>query len=163
MGSSSPNPQNMLRSILKTIDLPPVWLVAAMALAWSIGWVLPNVTLDSKVIDVAGYALMGVGVGLMIWCAVLFQRAKTPIIPRNRPDAMVTDGPYRFSRNPIYLADAVILFGWILVVGSPVALVLLPAFVLVINKRFITGEEAVLRQEFGDAYSAWSLKVRRWI
>ena len=127
----------MLRSILNSIDLPPVWLVAAMALAWSIGRVFPDMTVDGKVIDMAGYALIGMGIGLMIWCAVLFRRAKTSIIPRNRPDAMVTDGPYRFSRNPIYLADAVILFGWILVVGSPVALVLLPAFVIIINKRFI--------------------------
>ena len=153
----------MLRSILKTIDLPPVWLVAAIVLAWSIGWVFPDMKFDSLALDITGYALMGVGIGLIIWCAVLFRRARTPIIPRNRPDAMVTDGPYRFSRNPIYLADAAILSGWILVVGSPVALVLLPAFVLIINKRFITGEETVLRQEFGDAYSNWSRKVRRWL
>ena len=149
--------------MFRTIDLPPVWLVAAMALAWSISWVYPGMTVDSLALDVAGYALIGVGVGVMIWCAVLFRRRRTSIIPRNIPDAIVTDGPYRFSRNPIYLADAVILFGWILVIGSPVALLLVPAFVLIINKRFISGEEAVLRQEFGDAFSDWSRKVRRWI
>ncbi len=150
-------------TLLKSIDLPPAWMVAAMALAWMIGWVLPGIAIDSRALDVAGYGLIGAGVGLMIWCAFLFRRSKTPIIPRNTPDAIITDGPYRFSRNPIYLADAVILFGWILVTGSPVALVLLPVFVVVINKRFIAGEEAVLRQAFGEEFSTWSSKVRRWI
>lgn len=153
----------MPESLVKLCDFPPVWLVAGMALTWIAGWALPATVIDVAIVDSTGFVMMGSGVALMIWCGLLFRHHRTSIIPRKTPDSMITDGPYRFSRNPIYLADAIILTGWIMVVGSPVALITLPAFIMVINRRFIASEEAVLTQQFGDEFSKWSSRVRRWI
>jgi protein-S-isoprenylcysteine O-methyltransferase Ste14 len=75
---------------------------------------------------------------------------------------MITGGIYRHSRNPIYLADAMILAGAALLqdVG---ALVLVPVFMAVISRRFIAGEEAALAARFAGAYREWAGNTRRWL
>ncbi len=149
--------------IFKALDLPPVWLIAMMALAWGLGRALPAATIDHPAMDAAGWVLIAAGIGLMGWCGLWFRRRQTPIMPRRQPDALITEGPYRLSRNPIYLADAVILLGWITLIGAPLALVTLPAFAAIMNRRFIAGEEAVLRENFADEFDAWRRTTRRWL
>ena len=76
---------------------------------------------------------------------------------------MITDGIYRFSRNPIYLADVMILLGISLIWGSLVGLLLTPALVLVLDKRFIQPEEARLTAAFGASFDDYRARVRKWI
>ncbi len=75
---------------------------------------------------------------------------------------MITAGVYAHSRNPIYLADAMILAGAALV-WDAAALILVPLFMAVITWRFIQDEEAGMRAQFGDAFQGYAARVRRWV
>jgi len=102
-------------------------------------------------------------VALSVWAALSFRRVRTTIVPYQPPSALVTTGPYRFSRNPIYVADLMILAGAALVLGAPLALVLMVPFHQVLLRLFILPEEAVLRRELGQPYLDFQARVRRWI
>jgi protein-S-isoprenylcysteine O-methyltransferase Ste14 len=143
------------------LDSPPVWLMFFIVLAWAQSRFLPALDTGTAGFRV-GWTLILAGIGLMAAAIREFRRHRTTIVPRNLPTAMITGGVYRFSRNPIYLADAVILTGtcFILDLGS---LVLVPLFAGVILWRFILGEEAGLRATFGEAFTAYAGRVRRWL
>jgi protein-S-isoprenylcysteine O-methyltransferase Ste14 len=79
------------------------------------------------------------------------------------PSALVTSGIFGFTRNPIYLGDAFVLLAACLWWQAPIGLLLVPIFGLIIQTRFIKGEEAALRQAFGQQFADWSERVRRWI
>jgi protein-S-isoprenylcysteine O-methyltransferase Ste14 len=134
-----------------------------MALVWLSRRYLPGFTIDHPVADLAGWGLIAAAMALMAASAYWFRRGKTSIIPRQTPEMLLTEGPYRLSRNPIYLADAVILTGWTFVVGAPFGLLAVPLFVWIVNRRFISGEEAVLSEKFATDYAAWRQRTRRWI
>lgn len=145
---------------MRLFDWPPVWtalftLVAvAMGLVWSpLG--------DGAV--VGGIAVVAAALALMGWAAVTMTRARTAILPRKTPDALVTGGPFAFSRNPIYLADLCFVAGLALVMGQPLGLLLVWPLARTLERRFIAGEEARLAQAFGAAYEAYRARVRRWI
>ena len=99
----------------------------------------------------------------MVLAVVEFRRARTTIIPRESPDALISGGIYRFTRNPIYLADALILAGAALYWGSILGLLLVPVFILLIERRFVRGEEALLQSVYGEAYENYASRVRRWL
>ncbi len=146
-------------NLLARIDLPPVW-TALTALAMTlVAWLTPW-RFDA---DVMGWLLLGVGAGLIFLAAPSFLLANTPIMPRQDPNALITGGIYKISRNPIYLGMLVLLIGWGLILGSWPALPLLAGFVLIVNKRFIADEEARLVARFPEAAPRYFARVRRWI
>jgi protein-S-isoprenylcysteine O-methyltransferase Ste14 len=99
-------------------DLPPVWLLGFMAAAWAIDRGLPLVEAFGPVYRVAGGLLMLAALGLIAWSALWFWRKKTTIEPHHTPTALIVEGPYRLSRNPIYLALLALLAGYVLRLGS---------------------------------------------
>jgi protein-S-isoprenylcysteine O-methyltransferase Ste14 len=149
------------RSPLALIDTPPVWLLAGMALAWAQARLLPVFPAPGP-LRVLGAAVAVAGVVVLVLAAREFRRHRTSIIPRERPSALLTTGPYAVSRNPIYLADAMILAGLILA-ADLAALPLVPAFAALVTVRFIRGEEAGCRATFGPAWDAYAARVRRWL
>ena len=144
----------------KEIDFPPVWLAGFAALGGAIGRFLPIVT---PVNDGLGALLIVVALVLMIVAAAQMMLARTSVIPRRDPDALVQGGVFRFSRNPIYLADAILLAGLLFAWDALVALPLVAIFVVVIQRRFILDEEARLSRRFGEAYLDYTARVRRWL
>ena len=110
-----------------------------------------------------GLALIAIGIALAVWSAVAFRQARTTIVPHQSPSALVDTGPYRFSRNPIYLADLVILAGAVLILGAPLGLILLVPFQQVLLLLFILPEEAVLTRELGQPYLNFKARIRRWL
>lgn len=149
----------MAKGLLNRFDLPPVWLVVFMALAT--GAASLGTTADMLVWP--GRVMIVLGLALAIWSALAFRKARTTIIPRERPTALVETGPYRFSRNPIYLADLIILAGWCLSLGFLVTGVMLAGFWWVLEQRFILPEEAVLEADLGAPYIEYKDRVGRWI
>lgn len=149
---------------VKWIDLPPVWLVAALVCAWWQADLLPmGRSFGGIWASVAGTAFVVAG-GFLAGAAVWqFKRYRTTVIPHQTPDAMITTGVFAYSRNPIYVADVMILTGFILRWDAVVSLVLVPVFMAVITRRFILGEEARLRRKFGHAFDAYAQKTRRWL
>ncbi len=148
--------------MLKLIDWPPVWLALCLAAAWGLAWAVP-MQVFGVAGDVGGGILVVTGFGLMILAVWEMGRARTTVVPRRAASSLVTSGIFGFSRNPIYLGDALVLMGACLILDTVLGFVLVPLFVWIINTRFIEGEEAHLTQKFGDAYRDWCGSVRRWV
>ncbi|MEO0360849.1 MAG: isoprenylcysteine carboxylmethyltransferase family protein [Pseudomonadota bacterium] len=145
---------------MKWIDLPPVWLIGAMALMWALAGAAPWPGAPAIWV---GRAIILAAIALMVWTAISFRRRRTTIVPHMEPDALVTDGPMRFSRNPIYAADVAILIGWGVSLGAALPFLIVPAFAVVIQRRFILAEEARLEAAFGAAFRDYKTRVGRWI
>lgn len=150
-----------MRSILTAIDLPPIWLVAHLALAWALS--LAPIRVFGAAGSWVGSGLVIAGVALMAAAIWEMAQARTTVIPRRNPAALVTSGVFQYSRNPIYLGDAMLLTGAILWWDAPLALPLVAVFVWVIQTRFILDEEARLTVSFGPEFDLWALRVRRWV
>lgn len=142
-------------------DLPPVWLLGTMAVSWALGRV--PVPAFGAVGHVTGGLLIAAALGLILWSAWFFWRKRTPIEPHHRPEALIVEGPYRLSRNPIYLALLIIALGFALRQGGGLALLPVPALFLVLDRRFAAPEEAGLRTAFGAGAERYLATTRRWL
>jgi protein-S-isoprenylcysteine O-methyltransferase Ste14 len=150
------------RAAGRWFDLPPLWLLLCLGLAFGLDRLWP-VALFGSAGRLAGAGLILAGVGLTLAAVLAMARARTTVIPHRAPTALVTGGVFGLSRNPIYLGDVLILTGAILWLDAPLALPLVPAFARLIAARFIAPEEARLKAAFGPQFDAWSARVRRWI
>jgi protein-S-isoprenylcysteine O-methyltransferase Ste14 len=111
----------------------------------------------------AGAVLIALAVALGFWAVALFRRAGTGVVPFSAATTLVIRGPYRFTRNPMYLAMAGVLAGTAIWLGSVTPWLVLPAFVALIAERFIAPEEAMLERTFGESYARYRAAVRRWL
>ena len=151
----------MLQRLLRQWESPPTWLVLFLAAAWLQSRFLPLLpplpeTRHLSTLFVAAGLMV---IGLAVW---QFRAHNTTILPREVPRTMIDTGLYAYSRNPIYVADALILAGCALR-WDMAGLILVPAFVWIITTRFIIGEEAGMRTAFGADYAAYAARVRRWM
>lgn len=146
----------------QTLDLPPLWLLLFALIAWAQARFLPLGDAGSLGRGLGGLLILA-GLALMAAAFLEFRRHRTTVIPHRNASALVTTGVYRASRNPIYLADALLLAGLALVWSAVSGLVLVPLFMAVIGARFIAPEEARLRAAFGADYERWAARTRRWI
>lgn len=146
---------------LRKLDVPPLWLVLSLATTWllSLLWA----PLGGAPWQWLGAALILAGLALAVWAAIGFRRARTTIVPREEPSALVSAGPFRFSRNPIYLANLVILSGWSLWLGTPLGLLLVWPLKVLLERRFVLPEERMLEDRLGQAYTGYRRRVRRWL
>jgi protein-S-isoprenylcysteine O-methyltransferase Ste14 len=110
-----------------------------------------------------GWLLAAAGVTLAASAIVLFRRAGTSPVPIQPTTALVVRGPYRFTRNPMYVGLAALYAGIALLVNSLWPLLVLPVVLVVIRWQVIAREEAYLERKFGDAYRAYTARVRRWL
>ena len=147
--------------MLRALDYPPVWLAAFLIPAWMVGTLLPLPLPDW--LRLSGTAVAILGAGLSFLALPRFLAARTTIIPHREPEALITGGIYRISRNPIYLGDVMILLGLILCWDAGLALPLVPAYALVLHHRFIAPEEARLHAAFGAEFETYCRRTRRWI
>jgi protein-S-isoprenylcysteine O-methyltransferase Ste14 len=92
-----------------------------------------------------------------------FRQAKTDIRPFRQPDMLVTHGPFRYSRNPMYLGLSVMLVGAWMLLGALSPLLGVPIFVVVADRWYIPFEERMLQQKFGAEFDAYCSRTRRWI
>jgi protein-S-isoprenylcysteine O-methyltransferase Ste14 len=113
--------------------------------------------------------LVTAAVGLVGWLALdgaamlLFRRAGTGVAPMRPTTALVTTGPYRFTRNPMYLGMAFLYLGLALALGAIWSLAVLPAVLLAVDRIAIAREERYLEARFGEEYRTYMARVRRWL
>lgn len=142
---------------------PPVWFLLFAAAAVVLAWLWPlQLTLPVFVQPLA-FVLAASGGGLALWAALLFRRHQTTPHPYAEASSLVTSGPYRVTRNPMYLGLLLTLIGLGLWLQSLSALLLAPLFVYVINRCNILPEERRLTDSFGEAYETYQTQTRRWI
>ncbi|WP_394152767.1 methyltransferase family protein [Loktanella salsilacus] len=145
---------------MKYFDLPPVWLALAAAVVWASRSV---VTAGGAALQWAGIALVAAGLALMLAAVITMTRARTTVIPHRQPDALVTQGIFARTRNPIYLGDVLLLTGLCLWWQAPLGLATVPIFAIWISTHFIAAEEARLHAAFGTAFTEYTKAVRRWV
>jgi protein-S-isoprenylcysteine O-methyltransferase Ste14 len=143
---------------------PPVWaliyVVVAAAISWLLGWPkVPGLPLPKL-----GIALTLIPWTLPVWAVVVFRRAGTEIIPTSPTNrALVVDGPYRYTRNPMYLGLVLVTLGIAVWIGAwPMFLAPIAVFATA-NWVHIPFEEAKMRRQFGVSYDDYVSRVRRWV
>jgi len=140
------------------LDLPPVWGALAALAIWF--WARSVGVLPAPSLAPLGWALIAGGVALGAWAALWFLRLKTPIEPRHTPRTLITQGPYRWTRNPIYRGLIAVVAGWALALGELSGLLIAAAYGWLLHRRFALPEEDVLRATFGAAFEEWAARVR---
>ncbi len=141
-------------------DLPPIWTLAVALLAIFLSRMLPILTVPTPA--TLSWALISLGFVLIIWSAIYFLLKKTSIEPHHTPQVLIVEGPYKVSRNPIYLGMFLGLLGVAFWTNTLIALLVVCIFPIVIAKRFINQEEAALRAQFHEAAEAYLSSTGRW-
>jgi len=100
---------------------------------------------------------------ISFWAAIIMWRAGTPLRPTLPVTALVTGGPFRFTRNPLYLSMTILYAGITLQFDALWPLFTLPPALAIVHWKIILREEKYLEAKFGDAYRAYKARVRRWI
>ena len=142
------------------IPWPPLLFIGVVAAAWalqqvfSFGW--PG--MDDQAARLAGYALGIAGLALMAWSLITLRKAKTTFLPNKGASELVTTGPFRYRRHPIYFADMLILLGLAELTKNVWLVILTPVFAALVTWLAIRPEEQHLEVKFGEAY--WDYKAR---
>ena len=142
---------------------PPAWFAIALALIVVLHRYFPIASLVPTPWHYAGIGIASLGVVIAVWSVALFRHIRTTIIPFQESTALITWGPYRFTRNPMYLSMAFFLLGAAFFVGSLSPFVVVPIFIVVIQKLFISREEPMLAERFPAEFPGYRRKVRRWL
>lgn len=149
-----------------SLRIPPLaQFLACAALGWGLARLLPEWSLGSSLWTYAGYSFIAVGITLLTFALLAFARARTTVNPLapEQAQALVTTGLYRFTRNPMYLAMALILIGGAFALGNIGAFTAPVFFVCVMTEIQIKPEERALQSIFGEAFSAYRKQTRRWL
>lgn len=143
---------------------PPIAWALAVITGLALDWLYPLPFLPPAMPTAwLGVILFLAGVALLIWAATTFRRAGTNIQTTQPTTTIVEAGPYRYSRNPIYVGMFLGLVGLAVAFDTLWLLVLLVPFYLVIRIAVVAREEAYLDRKFGDVYRAYRTRVRRWL
>ena len=142
---------------------PPLIFVIAAAVGVLVHWIRPvSVRPDSRAFWLLGTAIAATAIALAAWAGLTLRRHDTAVYPWHSTTAIVTTGPYTFSRNPMYLAFALFQLGLGLWTDRlAVVLMVIPA-ILATNRFIIAREEAYLERKFGETYLDYARSVRRW-
>lgn len=148
------------------LTVPPVIVALACgALMYAMSRIWPSWHWNSPASRAIGAVVALVGVALILLGVLSFHRARTTVDPLHPSGAssIVQSGVYRYTRNPMYLGMLLILGGYGLYLSHSLAFLLLPAFAAYMTRFQIIPEERILRDKFGQAYSTYASRVRRWI
>ncbi|MCB2014365.1 MAG: isoprenylcysteine carboxylmethyltransferase family protein [Sphingobium sp.] len=136
------------------------FLLIGMVIDRLMGGALPFSLLTRSVIATP---LIALGIFLLMAAGGHFRRAGTEVKPWKTVSALVDDGVYSMTRNPMYLGMALLYTGLAIAFRSIGALLLLPAVILIIQTQVIAREERYMEEKFGDPYRAYKGRVRRWL
>lgn len=104
-----------------------------------------------------------IGVGLAKRGSDTFERIGTNIETFQKPEVLVTDGLFSFSRNPMYLGFVMALLGVAIVLGNLLSFAVVLAFIVITDRWYIPFEEAAMKQQFGEQYERYKARTRRWL
>ena len=142
---------------------PPILTLIFIVIAYVAKRVIPIPFSVPDILRLIGFALVVIGFLFGVSALFAFRKARTTLDPHGQVSAIVSDGIYRFSRNPIYLGFLLMVIGLPLNSGSYWGVVLAPVFVMSMNRLVIEKEEAYLEKKFKDVYSSYKSSVRRWL
>ena len=145
---------------------PPLLFILGFAVSLLFHKFLPLYLLADSlrgVFSIIGRLFVLIGLGIMIWGLLTFHRFRTAVSPYQPASQVVSAGPYRFSRNPMYVGFTAAYIGGILLKNTLWALLLLPLVLWLLVVLVIRPEERYLTQAFGSVYTDYANRVRRWL
>jgi len=153
-----------LAAALLRVPVPWVFVLTYLAgvgieAAFRTGGFFPK----SKLLTLVGMVIFTFGVGLAAWGWLIFWHARTTRVPGEASTTLVTSGPYRFMRNPMYVGLSVAYVGEAAILHQIVPVVLLPLMIAYLNRVVIPVEEERLHSVFGAKYEQYQDDVRRWL
>ena len=142
---------------------PPVYFLAALLMIVFLDRRLPIREILPGLVSFVGLIPLVLGFAIGGPAGARFRRAGTPFRPGSEATALVQEGPFRFTRNPMYLGMTLLLFGIALLTGSLSPLLVPPLFMALIDILFVRKEERWMEEAFGESYRAYRGRVRRWL
>ncbi len=146
--------------------IPPPVVVLLIGVAMAVtAWFTPAIQIENNVRFAVGGIVLVMGILIVVRGARTFWKNKTTINPVDieQASALVTDGIFRYSRNPMYVGFTVVLTGWAICLAAPWAFIGPVVFALFTNRFQIIPEERVMHAKFGQAYDEYRANVRRWV
>jgi protein-S-isoprenylcysteine O-methyltransferase Ste14 len=147
------------------VPWPPILLAALIAAGWALGRGRPLAwpEIGGALTDTVGWGLLAAGLALLAWSAATILGSGTTVRPNAGVTNLVIAGPYRHSRNPMYLSEVVMLAGLAAVTRNAWFAAAAIAFASLVTKLAIVPEERHLEARFGNDYRAYKAHTRRWI
>jgi protein-S-isoprenylcysteine O-methyltransferase Ste14 len=142
---------------------PPLIYLAPLVAGLVLDRLIPLPRLPHRSTRAAGVAVLAGGVALMGWFLRTMRQNDTPVDVRQASRHLVVGGPFKYTRNPAYVAMAATYLGISLITRARWPLVLLPAALVTVQRGVIQREEGYLRTRFGEDYEDYRSRVRRWI
>lgn len=144
---------------------PPVITLIGLLAIYGSNLLFPQFRSESFGGGLAASIFFTIGAGLLVWSGQTFRKHRTTVNPL-RPDratTLVTSGPYRFTRNPMYLAMVLFLWAGFTYVGNWTGLAVVMFCLIYFDIVQIAAEEQAMESNFGDDWTAYTGKVRKWI
>jgi protein-S-isoprenylcysteine O-methyltransferase Ste14 len=145
---------------------PPLLFLGALAAGSLLSFVLPigpRLASPNGLALAVGVTFVAIGFALAALSVRRFRLAGTSVVPGEKSTALVVEGPYRFTRNPIYIAFMLVYFGLALILTSLWVLLLLIPVLIVLQRGVVLREEDYLERQFGETYRKYQARVPRWL
>lgn len=142
---------------------PPYIAITLLFLSWLIDYLFPQFKFIFGKYRYIGILTLIFGLSMTFYSFYLFKKNKTPILPGQKPTFVVMEGPYKFTRNPMYTGVMIALFGISVYIGNLLSFLSPVLFFLIMNYYFVPFEEKLLESLFRKKYLDYKKKVRRWV
>lgn len=147
-----------------SINVTPSWLlIGFVILSSGLDRLWPLQFITGSIIEVTGFAIAGLGMLLLAWASREFYRYRTTDNCRKSVSHLIVTGPFRYSRNPVYVALLTVITGMALAYGNLWMLLTVLPMGIALKYWVIVKEEAYLRREFKEIYARYCASVRRWV
>ena len=143
--------------------MPTTWLLIAIAAEIALHLVLPVMVVIPPLWNLLGIIPLVAGVAINLISDKAFRKANTTVRPFQESSALITDGAFRISRNPMYLGFVLILVGIAVLLGSLTPFLVIPAFATLLDRVYVAAEEQMLADRFGTEWEEFQRRRRRWL
>lgn len=144
-------------------SLPPTYFLGAVLIAVVLHFLLPVRQILYFPWCLLGLAPLVIGIMLNLLADRALKKHNTTVKPFEESSALITDGVFRITRNPMYLGMVLILFGVAMLLGSAAPFVVIFLLAALLDRVFIAPEEQMLNDTFGEQFREYRRRVRKWI
>lgn len=141
----------------------PVFYAVFLLMGFLVGWIWPVALGPKNPLTILGFILIFLSVPIVLFAIIMMKRADTAFDARKSTTSIIKDGPFRFTRNPTYLSLTLLTVGLSLIFNSAWLLIGTAVATAITHFLVIKPEERYLMNKFGEDYSAYTRRVRRWI
>ena len=147
----------------KVLMPPPVFFLIHLVIGFSINYLLPlQIVADGGRLK-SGFIFMGLSLILFVWSVATFKKFRNDPNPYVEDKLVITSGPYRFTRNPIYMAMIIFVVGTGILFNNWWIVLLVVPSLIILSEKIVKKEEEYLTEKFGEEYREYRRKVRRWL